>query len=390
MSVHAAKGLEWDRVAMPQLVSKNFPSEPRDLAGWLAGGILPHSYRLDKDSIPNLDWQGITTQRDFKQRLERYEIALRKHHQMQERRLMYVGITRAAEQLLLTASHYQEKRKDSVEISTFLEELIPNHLAATKIADKPLEKPVRPKQITYWPADPLGTKRGQWEKAADMAAQAEPAELSKDIALLIKERQLRRQPALPTLPVRLSASSVVRLLTSPVEFAQQLARPTPSTYSSQAQLGTLFHANLEESFKSGSELDFSGWSEEEKKLGVSFEQSRFGKLKPSMVEESIEFAFAGFVIVCKLDAVYKENDSFHVVDWKSGKLPTDSELPGKAIQLALYRIALSKFLSVPLERIRASFFYAESAREIEPQLPTELELRNQLVELRKAHPNQQD
>jgi DNA helicase-2/ATP-dependent DNA helicase PcrA len=159
----------------------------------------------------------------------------------------------------------------------------------------------------------------------------------------------------------------------------------PAVYSDVAELGTLFHANLEQAFLSGSELDYSNWSEEEKKLGVNFKNSRFAALSPFLVEESIEFALGGSIVVCKLDAVYLIDGEYQVVDWKSGKMPAGKELSDKAIQLSLYRIALSRKLGVPLERIRASFFYAASGEELEPQLIGEVSLAQKLELLRKAH-----
>lgn len=390
MSVHAAKGLEWDRVALPQLNIKSFPTDPRDLSGWLAGGILPQQFRLDRQSIPNLSWHGITNQREFDKRVEAYGDELRAHHLMQERRLAYVGITRAAKDLFLSASHYQAKRQDSLSLSPFLEEVMSDRALVRAVADKPAVKPIITNRAQLWPADPLGSSRESWQRAAQAALLAEPAELSKDIALLLKEQKMRKGPRLPALPLRLSASAVVKLLTEPDSFAQQLARPLPSLYSQSAQLGTSFHANLEQAFLSGSELDFSNWSEEEVKLGVSFAGSRFAKLTPLMVEQSIEFALAGSVIVCKLDAVYQNGDEYQIVDWKSGKLPGQADLPNKAIQLALYRIALSRHLSVPIERVSASFFYAESAQELKPDLPTESEIASRLTVLRTARPNQSD
>src|SRR5699024_11424559 len=35
MTVHASKGLEFDAVAVPSLVVKDFPTEPRDKEGWM-------------------------------------------------------------------------------------------------------------------------------------------------------------------------------------------------------------------------------------------------------------------------------------------------------------------------------------------------------------------
>lgn len=385
MSVHAAKGLEWDRVALPQLSIKNFPTDAKDLAGWLAGGILPQQFRLDHESIPILRWQGISSQREFAKRLEDYGTELKQHHQMQERRLAYVAITRAASDLLMTASHFQEKRKEPLTISPFLEELMPDLVSVRSIADQPATKPEAKKTITTWPSDPLGTKRVAWQQAASAALAAQPEELSEEIALLLRERQLRKQLQLPALPLRLSASAVVKLLTNPEEFAQLLKRPTPNLFSQQAQLGTNFHANLEKAFLAGSELDFSHWSEDEKELGVSFEQSRFAKLTPLLVEQAIEFSFAGSEIVCKLDAVYQFGEEFQVVDWKSGKIPQGDEIKDKAIQLALYRIALSRHLGVGVERISASFFYAASGEELKPSLPSEAELAEKLRSFRTTH-----
>ena len=390
MSVHAAKGLEWDRVALPQLNVSSFPTEPRELAGWLAGGVLPQQFRLDRESIPNLRWQGISNQREFARRLDTYADELRAHHLMQERRLAYVGITRAATDLFLSASHYQAKRQDPLPLSPFLEEVMQDCALVRGVAELPAEKPISSSSAQLWPADPLGGERESWQSAATSALSAEPAEISNEIALLLREQGLRRGPRLPVLPLRLSASAVVNLLTDPVAFAAKLARPLPSLYSPAAQLGTAFHANLEQAFLSGSELDFSSWSEEEVKLGVSFAQSRFAELTPLLVEQAIEFSLAGSVIVCKLDAVYQVGSEYQVVDWKSGTMPDERDIPSKAIQLALYRIALSRHLAIPIERISASFFFAAAAQELSPDLPAESEITKRLLELRTALPDQSD
>ena len=57
MSVHAAKGLEWDFVAVAGLVQGSFPVYSRDSKGWLAIWKLPHAIRQDRDGIPQLSWR---------------------------------------------------------------------------------------------------------------------------------------------------------------------------------------------------------------------------------------------------------------------------------------------------------------------------------------------
>ncbi len=388
MSIHAAKGLEWDFVAVPQLSEGIFPGGARaEQRSWLAGGILPGDFRLDRQAIPVLSWQGVTTQYEFNQRVESYKLRHREHTRVQERRLAYVAFTRAAKELHISASHYYNRFNESVEHSEFFTELLDGYAEVIELAEKPVGKPAKSLQNKSWPEDPMYQTREKWERAAAEVLASEAEELGEEILLLLKEQKMRSAAPTPRLPLRLSASSIVKLLTDPANFAQSLVRPLPAVYSDIAQLGTNFHANLEQAFLLGSELDFSSWSEEERKLGVSFANSRFSSIEPILVEESIEFALGGSIVVCKLDAVYLIDGEYQVVDWKSGKKPSGQELNDKAIQLSLYRIALSKKLSLPIERIRASFFYAASGEELEPELLSEESLAKKLELFRKAHPS---
>ncbi|MEY4019834.1 MAG: hypothetical protein RLZZ590_1134, partial [Actinomycetota bacterium] len=51
LTIHAAKGLEWNNVAVANLIEGDFPGDGRG-AGWLGFGRLPYPLRGDKDSLP--------------------------------------------------------------------------------------------------------------------------------------------------------------------------------------------------------------------------------------------------------------------------------------------------------------------------------------------------
>jgi len=92
-------------------------------------------------------------------------------------------------------------------------------------------------------------------------------------------------------------------------------------------------------------------------------------------------------VVCKLDAVYLLEDAWNIVDWKSGKPPTSKkEIDQRAVQLALYRIALSRHLNLPIEKVQASFFFAATGEELMPDLPSEREIAERLRKFRRVRP----
>jgi DNA helicase-2/ATP-dependent DNA helicase PcrA len=83
--------------------------------------------------------------------------------------------------------------------------------------------------------------------------------------------------------------------------------------------------------------------------------------------------FDGQIIVCKIDAVYSAGvgdhgaERFEIVDWKTGKAPRDAhDLDDKQLQLALYRLAYSRWSGVPIENIDAVFYYVTDDVVIRP------------------------
>jgi DNA helicase-2/ATP-dependent DNA helicase PcrA len=161
----------------------------------------------------------------------------------------------------------------------------------------------------------------------------------------------------------------------------------PQPFSAAAELGSVFHASLEQAFLSGSELDVADWSQEQKALGQNFLESPFAKLAARDVELPIEFALAGTVVVCKLDAVFETPEGYLIVDWKSGKKPSASDIETRAIQLALYRIGFARLLGIGVEKVSAAFYFAGDNQQVMPSLMSEAELSSRLTELRKALPH---
>ena len=384
MSVHAAKGLEWDVVLVAQLNQGSFPIDSKDSKGWLAAGKLPFELRGDRAQLPEFDFQAAGSQRDLKQRFEAFQDEMRQRQLREERRLAYVAITRAAKTLRLTASYFKPGAKKARPLSPFLLELIEAGLV-NAVTPEPLESNPALEQSLRgnWPSN----ERSGLEKlkiAADSVtgfSGFEPVR-SHELALLLEERDRAHSRFVPELPKRLSASALVSLISSPDKFFENLRRPTPVLFSQSASEGTHFHSCIEEYFAASDDAETQLTDSE---IGLNFLGSRFANRKPFAIEQQIEFVLAGVVVVCKLDAVFENAGLYEVVDWKSGKTPDGPDLAARSIQLALYRIALSEWLSVGVEQIQVSFFFAADGKEVAPDaLLSKPELEEKLAEVRKA------
>lgn len=390
MSVHAAKGLEWDYVAVSGLVRGSFPVESRGAKGWLQPGRLPHDLRQDRDYLPTLRWQAAATQKDLKQQIEVFSDENRQKHEIEERRLAYVALTRASNELILTASYYKPGIQKPRQLAPYLTELLESSLVELidQIPEALPANPLQDLKLTQsWPFDPLGSDREKYLQAAREFNAATPATVTENLQLaaIIDQAEILKQSGPAELPTRLSASKIVQLLDDPAGFLENLQRPLPVSFSEAAAQGTKFHELLESAFLLEQDLDLEALDDGQVQLGENFLKSRFQGLAPAFVEQSLEFELAGTIVVCKLDAVYQNGQEFEIVDWKSGSSPkSDAEIASRAIQLALYRIGFAKWQKIGVERVKAMFFFAGDGKELAPEVPSEAELRDRLLEIRTA------
>ncbi len=392
LTVHRSKGLEWDSVFLVGVCETRFPSN-RSRTLWTSSpSILPAPLRGDAHDLPQLQgWD--------KAALAAYRQDTRDHDAEEELRLGYVAFTRAAHRLEVT-SYLWSPRATSFGPSSYQAIVREQLLAWGDSDDGWLDKPQKGDPNPYaavdpsrpWPPTGIGREAALRIEAAarvrsvgpetpddglDMIESARVAEWDAELdRLLVEARRDRSSDIAVPLPSSLSATALGRLNEDPDTFARELARPMPRQPSSAARFGTRFHAWVEVRFGQQDLFDYgdlpgradAGIDDDSdlKELIATFESGPFATRTPHRVEAPFALVLAGQVVRGRIDAVYTEElpdgtSGYLLVDWK-----TNRSASADPLQLGIYRLAWAELHDVPLEQVRAAFYYVRTGQIVEP------------------------
>lgn len=403
-TVHSAKGLEWPIVHIVGLSEGSFPStQPR--SRWTGSPeVLPARLRDDSRTMtPDpVTWstQGFT---DYRQRC-------RSDEQDEELRLAYVAVTRARDELVMTAHHWAGGGKPR-QPAPYLQEAAAiarqqGHGSAVGVlAWVPDPGPANPLSQSAGVPWPPREPSASWVRHAEVAAEVvtrlhqaagEKAPNAAEHELLTRwDREITTvlararatadsrgdTPAvIAPLPEALGVTTLLHFVDDPSGVRRATVRPLPRVPSRQAQRGTRLHGRIEGYYRASALFDPSelpGAADEgllddaaEQAAFTAFRDSAWGRAEPIEVEWPFEVVVAGRVVRGRVDAVFAAADGVTLVDWKTAP-------PGTADprQLALYRLAW-RHLRGGGTRVRASYVYLPSLA----QFPCEEDLTWQEVE----------
>ena len=408
LTVHAAKGLEWQVVAVPHLSGRVFPSTASARTWLTDAGDLPPLLRGDRATVsehgvPVLDTSAVNDRKRLSDKISDHKRRLEQRRFDEERRLLYVAITRAENTLLLTGHHWGATEAKPRGPSDFLCELkdivekseaagdpcgVVEHWAPAPADGEP--NPLRDKAIeARWPADPVGAQRTHVDNGAALVAQAMSGGIdgntsdldgwAADVDALLAERDRATDPPALQLPAQLSVSMLVELGRDPDAVAERLRRRLPARPDPHALLGTAFHDWVQRFFHAERLFDLddlpgavdrdAGDADDLAELQAAFAVSPWAARTPIDVEVPFDMVIGGRVVRGRIDAIFADDDGgTTVVDWKTGEPPNTPEArQHAAIQLAVYRLAWAQLHGCPVESVRAAFHYVRSGQTVSPE-----------------------
>ncbi|BAW92632.1 ATP-dependent DNA helicase [Actinomyces sp. Chiba101] len=426
LTMHAAKGLEWDAVAVIGMTEIAFPSyrgKARE-DGAIAPGSwtssteeFPHPLRADAGELPPFGLGALepphVDKDDVKDMWKQYTLALGRHAIAEERRLAYVAVTRARHDLLLTGSHFVKTGKTPRRMSRFLAEILrggggtspatPWGAGITEIDDE-ASNPLHDATASAWwpvehPAEPGSPRAARIAaaRAVDSARRADAPQAGDDPAvptvpadplvarweaeadlLLAERRRAEREVPGVRMPSHLAATSLDRLRADPAAFALDLRRPLPPEPRTAGRLGTVFHDAIAQRLAGRAALipltdagvpDALAPADRKRierwlATAESLPLLKGHALRATEVER--ELTVGATTLRCRIDAVFTAPDgSWLIVDWKTGRrrVPVG--------QLSVYVHAWAASQGMPADRVRAAYAYVDLG-EVDELTPADL------------------
>jgi len=321
LTVHAAKGLEFPVVFMINLADGRFPSRQRR-------EVIEIPKELIKETLPQGDY-----------------------HLLEERRLFYVGATRAENKLYLTSSKFYGEGRRERKLSPFVIQM-------------------------------LGEEK---VNLAIEAKQAEKDQLSIFDYKKTDEKIVKKNPALNFF----SFSQLNTFLTCQLQYKLKYILKIPEPAKGVASFGSTIHLSLENFYREFLQnkkigvsrllaIYRSSWiplgysskayqvrmkKEGEKMLKNYFVKLHYRKLKILDLERFFKIKIDDIIISGKIDRVdQKAGNEIEIIDYKTGKRMSEQDKQ-KNLQLSIYFLAAvdPQLYAKKPDQVRLSFYFLQTA-----------------------------
>jgi DNA helicase-2/ATP-dependent DNA helicase PcrA len=341
LTTHSAKGLEFPVIFLVNLVSQRFPTVHRREQ-------IPIPEALIKEVLPVGDY-----------------------HLQEERRLFYVGMTRAMDRLFFTAANYYGEAKREKRLSPFI-----------------------------------------FEALGDKTVAAEQQDDSQQLSFL--DYQPPEESKLPSyqLPIHvdyLSYSQIETFRICPLHYKLKYIYKIPTPPSSSQSFGNSFHQAMKAFYevvakgeKPALKLAYKVLKENwisEGYLSRSHEIGSFNKAKkflkhylentfdpkitPVAMEQPFVIRLDNLRIGGKMDRVDVHKDVLEIIDYKTGATPLSQKEADNDLQLSIYCLAATTIPEFPFARkpqsVKLSLYYFDP-----PNIVTTTRTKKQLKEAEKT------
>lgn len=338
LTVHSSKGLEFPIVFMVNLVSQRFPTRERREK-------IPIPEKIIKEILPSGDF-----------------------HLQEERRLFYVGMTRARDILAFSGANYYGEGKRDRKLSPFVYEAL-GEPEVEKILSKEIK--VKENQLSLI----------EWSQK----------ELEEDNSIA------------KNIPINyLSYSHIQTFDVCPLHYKLKFILKIPTLPSAAQSLGISTHLVLKDfyqsfidgqklSFKDISKLFTTNWINEgylskahEKKTLITAKENVYKYLKenfndknlPLSLETPFQFKINDLTIAGRIDRIDKLEDGIiEIIDYKTGKNMLTEKKLTENMQLSLYALAAREIIEKPFnidpKNLILSLHYIETNTKISTQRTNE-------------------
>lgn len=325
LTIHSAKGLEFPVVFLVNLVVGRFPTQERHEQ-------IPIPDALIKEILPEGDY-----------------------HQQEERRLFYVGMTRAKDKLIFTASNYYGEGKRSRKISPFVYEALGKKMENIIPLDKPIGN-----QLTLL----------EWKK----------------------EEKNEEKPIRQSITY-LSYSQIQTFLTCPLQYKYRYILHIPVSPTAAGSFGTSIHAALQHFYEQVNKgisptkddllhllktnwlpVGYASKAYEQKmkqrgeNMLIAFYEKAYD---PTIRLDSLEKLFTirltpTLKLGGKIDRIdMQKNGKIEIVDYKTGKRPSDKEIQ-ENLQMTVYALAATDkgILGKDPSDVILSFYFLQTQEKV--------------------------